>query len=148
MSKKVDSRGMPLRTYDTHKRTASTSFAAVLLIVVGVFHLVQGFGALFSDGDFTTAKGYFLGTDGSKWGWAQLIARRRRRRRRCRPAPANGLGARCCGARRHHEHVRGLPLDPVQPGRRARHPGARLLRDVGRLRRPGPQRPVAPPGTT
>ena len=73
MSKKVDSRGMPLRTYDSHKRVASTSFAAVLLIVVGVFHLVQGFGALFSDGDFTTAKGYFLGTDGSKWGWAQLI---------------------------------------------------------------------------
>ena len=72
MSKKVDSRGMPLRTYDSHKRVASTSFAAVLLIVVGVFHLVQGFGALFSD-DFTTAKGYFLGSDGSKWGWAQLI---------------------------------------------------------------------------
>ena len=73
MSKKVDSRGMPLRTYDSHKRVASTSFAAVLLIVVGVFHLVQGFGALFSDGDFTTAKGYLLGSDGSKWGWAQLI---------------------------------------------------------------------------
>jgi hypothetical protein len=73
MSKKVDSRGMPLRTYDSHKRVASTSFAAVLLIVVGVFHLVQGFGALFSDGGFTTAKGYFLGSDGSKWGWFHLL---------------------------------------------------------------------------
>ena len=72
MSKKVDSRGMPTRTYDSHRRVASTSFAAVLLMVVGVFHLLQGFGALFSDGGFTTAKGYFLGTDGSKWGWAQL----------------------------------------------------------------------------
>jgi hypothetical protein len=72
MSKKVDSRGMPTKTYDTHRRVASTSFAAVLLIVVGFFHLVQGFGALFSDGDFTTAKGYFLGSDGSKWGWAHL----------------------------------------------------------------------------
>jgi len=71
-AKKVDSRGMPLRTYDTHKRVASTSFAAVLLIVVGVFHLLQGFGAIFSDGDFTTAKGYALGSDGSKWGWAHL----------------------------------------------------------------------------
>jgi hypothetical protein len=72
MSKKVDSRGRPTRTYDTHRRVASTSFAAVLLIVVGFFHLVQGFGALFSDGDFTTAKGYALGSDGSKWGWAHL----------------------------------------------------------------------------
>jgi len=72
MSKKVDSRGMPTRTYDTHRRVASTTFAAVLLIVLGVFHLVQGFGALLSDGDFTTAKGYFLGEDGTRWGWAQL----------------------------------------------------------------------------
>jgi hypothetical protein len=72
MAKKVDSRGMPLRTYDTHRRVAATSFTAVLLIIVGVFHLVQGFGALFSDSDFTTAKGYFLGSDGSKWGWAHL----------------------------------------------------------------------------
>ena len=73
MAKKVDQRGMPLKTYDSHKRVASTSFAAVLLIIVGVFHLLQGFGALLSDADFTTAKGYFLGSDGSKWGWAQLI---------------------------------------------------------------------------
>jgi hypothetical protein len=72
MSKKVDSRGRPTRTYDTHRRVASTAFAAVLLIVVGVFHLVQGLGAIFSDGDFTTAKGYVLGSDGSKWGWAHL----------------------------------------------------------------------------
>ena len=72
MSKKVDSRGMPTRTYNTHRRVASTSFAAVLLIIVGALHIVQGLAALFSDGDFTTAKGYFLGSDGSKWGWAHL----------------------------------------------------------------------------
>src|SRR4051794_38217425 len=56
-AKKVDSRGLPLRTYDTHRRVASTAFAAVLLIVVGAFHVVQGIAAIFSDGDFTTAKG-------------------------------------------------------------------------------------------
>jgi hypothetical protein len=72
MAKKVDSRGRPTRTYDTHRRVASTSFAAVLLIVVGVLHLLQGLGALLSEGGYTTAKGYFLGTDGSKWGWAHL----------------------------------------------------------------------------
>ena len=72
MAKKVDQRGMPLKTYDSHKRVASTSFAAVLLIIVGVFHLLQGFGALLSDADFTTSKGYALGSDGSKWGWAHL----------------------------------------------------------------------------
>jgi len=73
MSKKVDSRGMPTRTYDSRRRVASTSFAAVLLMIVGALHLVQGLSALFSDGDFTTAKGYFLGSDGSKWGWAHLL---------------------------------------------------------------------------
>ena len=72
MSKKVDSRGMPTRTYDTHQPHASTSFAAVLLIIVGALHIVQGLSALLSEGDFTTAKGYFLGSDGSKWGWAHL----------------------------------------------------------------------------
>ena len=72
MSKKVDSRGKPTRTYNTHRRTASTSFAAVLLIIVGALHIVQGLSALLSDGDYTTAKGYFLGSDGSKWGWAHL----------------------------------------------------------------------------
>ena len=72
MSPKVDSRGMPLKTYDSHRRVASTSFAAVLLIVVGVLHVVQGLSALLSDGGFTTAKGYFLGSDGSKWGWAHV----------------------------------------------------------------------------
>ena len=71
-AKKVDSRGRPLRTYDSHRRVASTQFAAVLLIVVGVFHILQGLAAIFSDGDFTTAKGYFLGDDGSTWGWANL----------------------------------------------------------------------------
>ena len=58
MAKKVDQRGMPLKTYDSHKRVASTSFAAVLLIIVGVFHLLQGFGALLSDADFTTFDPY------------------------------------------------------------------------------------------
>jgi hypothetical protein len=72
MSPKVDSRGMPLKTYNTHRRVASTSFAAVLLVVVGLFHIVQGLGALLSDEGFTTAKGYFLGSDGSTWGWAHL----------------------------------------------------------------------------
>ena len=72
MSKKVDSRGRPTRSYTTHRRVASTSFAAVLLIIVGVLHVLQGLSALLSDGDYTTAKGYFLGTDGSKWGWAHL----------------------------------------------------------------------------
>ena len=61
----------------------------MLLIVVGVFHLIQGFGALFSDGDFTTAKGYFLGTDGSKWGWAQLAL----------GVAASPPGSRCASAR-------------------------------------------------
>jgi len=72
MSKKVDSRGMPTRSYTTHRRVASTSFAAVLLIIVGVLHVLQGLSALLSEGDYTTAKGYFLGSDGSKWGWAHL----------------------------------------------------------------------------
>jgi hypothetical protein len=71
-SSRVDSRGMPLRPTNTHRRVASTSFASVLLIVVGVFQSVQGLAALLSDDGFTTAKGYFLGEDGTKWGWVHL----------------------------------------------------------------------------
>lgn len=71
-SSRVDSRGMPLRAYNTHRRVASTSFASVLLIIIGVFHGVQGLAALLSDEGFTTARGYFLGADGTKWGWVHL----------------------------------------------------------------------------
>lgn len=71
-SSRVDSRGMPLHPTNTHRRVASTSFAAVLLIVIGFFHGIQGLGALLSDDGFTTAKGYFLGADGTKWGWVHL----------------------------------------------------------------------------
>ena len=113
MAKKVDSRGMPLKTYDSHRRVASTSFAAVLLIIVGVFHLLQGFGALLSDADFTTSKGYSLGSDGSKWGWAHLalgvaaiaagVALRQR------ADWARGVAVIVATV----EHVRGVPVDPV-----------------------------------
>ncbi|HSF97152.1 MAG TPA: hypothetical protein VLA55_00565 [Ornithinibacter sp.] len=71
-SPRVDSRGMPLHPSNTHRRVASTSFASVLLIVVGFFHGIQGVAALLSDDGFTTARGYFLGEDGSSWGWAHL----------------------------------------------------------------------------
>lgn len=97
MNPKVDSRGRPTRSYTTHRRVASTSFAAVLLIVVGLFHFVQGFAALLSDEGFTTAKGYFLGEDGGRWGWAHL---------------ALGVAAVAAGAalRRRAEWARGVAV--------------------------------------
>lgn len=73
-NRKLDSRGMPLKPHRGAQRARATSFAAVLLVIVGVFHLLQGLTALLSDGFVDTPKGYFLGSDMvTTWGWAHLL---------------------------------------------------------------------------
>ena len=71
---RYDSRGMPLHPDRAAQRQRATSFAAVLLVIIGLLHVVQGIAA-FTPGDtFTSPKGYFLGdTVTAKWAWAHLI---------------------------------------------------------------------------
>ncbi len=73
-NRELDSRGMPANASGAVQRTQSTSFAAVLLLVVGVFHVTQGLSSLLSEDFFESPKGYFLGSDMvTTWGWAHLL---------------------------------------------------------------------------
>jgi hypothetical protein len=73
-SRNLDSRGMPKHPIRRRRRGQSTSFAAVLLLVLGVFHVMQGVAALASDGFYESPKGYFLDSDMvTTWGWAHLL---------------------------------------------------------------------------
>lgn len=53
---------------------AWVEFAAVMLILVGVFHVVQGLVALFRDEVFVVSEQrLLLGVDYTGWGWIHLI---------------------------------------------------------------------------
>lgn len=72
-SRKLNPRGMRDEG-SAARRSQSTSFAAMLLLVVGLFHAAQGLSALLSDGFVASPKGYFLGNDMvTTWGWAHLV---------------------------------------------------------------------------
>lgn len=73
-SRNLDSRGMPKHPIRAERRGQSTSLAAVLLLVAGVLHVVQGLTALLSDGFLESPKGYLVGSDMvTTWGWAHLL---------------------------------------------------------------------------
>ena len=73
-SRNLDSRGMPKHPSRRARRGQSTSLAAVLLIIAGVLHVVQGLTALLSDGFLESPKGYLVGSDMvTTWGWAHLL---------------------------------------------------------------------------
>ncbi|GAA4412840.1 hypothetical protein GCM10023168_35140 [Fodinibacter luteus] len=72
--RRLDSRGRPLHPDRSVRRAQSTSFAAVLLVVVGAFHVVHGLTALLSEEFVAPPRGYFLGEDMiTTWGWAHLL---------------------------------------------------------------------------
>ena len=73
-SRRLDSRGMPLHPHDPARRARATSFAAVLVLIVGAFHVVQGLAALLGNEYFESPKGYFVSSDMvSTWAWAHLL---------------------------------------------------------------------------
>lgn len=71
---RYDSRGMPLHPDRAAQRARATGFAAVLLMIIGVLHVVQGIMALTPGDAFTSPKGYFLGDHvTAKWAWAHIV---------------------------------------------------------------------------
>lgn len=46
--------------------------AGVTMIVIGLFHAIQGFSALFSDSIFASGHGWILHLDVATWGWIHL----------------------------------------------------------------------------
>jgi hypothetical protein len=47
--------------------------AAVLMMVVGVFHIIEGLAAVINDQFFVVVNGYAYDMDVSTWGWIHLI---------------------------------------------------------------------------
>ena len=48
-------------------------FAGVMLIMIGIFDVIQGLVALFNDEFFVVAEGWVFEFDVTTWGWVQLI---------------------------------------------------------------------------
>lgn len=49
------------------------SFAAVMLILIGVFQAIAGLAAIFNDDFFVLTANYAFDLDASAWGWVHLI---------------------------------------------------------------------------
>jgi hypothetical protein len=53
---------------------ALTATAGILMVMVGIFHVVQGLVALFNDDFFVVGAEYVFEFDVTAWGWIHLIA--------------------------------------------------------------------------
>ncbi len=51
-----------------------TAFAAVLLIIVGFFHIITGIAAIGADDYFVVSSNYVFEFDTTSWGWIHLIS--------------------------------------------------------------------------
>ena len=49
------------------------TFAAVMLMVIGIFQLIAGLAAIFDDDFFVVTANYVFDLDVSAWGWIHLI---------------------------------------------------------------------------
>jgi len=50
-----------------------TVFAGIMMIMIGVFHAIQGIVALVNDQFFVVGKDYVFSFDVTGWGWAHLV---------------------------------------------------------------------------
>ena len=55
------------------ENTGAVAFAGVLLIMVGLFHALQGIVALAGDDIYAVTKNYVFKFDFTTWGWIHLI---------------------------------------------------------------------------
>lgn len=51
-----------------------TAFAGILMVMVGIFHAIQGIVALANDNFFVVGEEYVFEFDVTAWGWIHLIA--------------------------------------------------------------------------
>jgi hypothetical protein len=58
----------------TDQTPGSLTFAAMLMILAGTFHLVQGVVALVNDDFYVTGQEYLFRFDLTTWGWIHLLA--------------------------------------------------------------------------
>jgi hypothetical protein len=49
------------------------TFAAILLVLIGIFHAIAGLAAIFDDDFFVLTENYVFDLDTTAWGWIHLI---------------------------------------------------------------------------
>ena len=49
------------------------TFAAVMLVTIGIFQIVNGFVAIFDDGFYVVTQNYTFDLDTTAWGWIHLL---------------------------------------------------------------------------
>ena len=49
------------------------TFAAVMLVTIGIFQIVNGFVAIFDDGFYVVTENYTFDLDTTAWGWIHLL---------------------------------------------------------------------------
>ena len=76
MSQYMDSPPGSVGGYDTSSAWGGwVAFAGMMMIMLGVFHVVQGLVALFNDEYFLVGRsGLILSVDFTAWGWVHLCA--------------------------------------------------------------------------
>src|SRR5688572_33170595 len=65
--------GQRSRRYDGGTMSGSIGFAAVLLIMVGLFHAIQGLVALLNDEFYVQTGSYVFQYDLTTWGWIHML---------------------------------------------------------------------------
>lgn len=68
----------PRETQDDYREPSAwavgwTVFAAVMMVMIGVFHAIAGLVAIFDDDFFTQVREYIFDFDADTWGWIHLI---------------------------------------------------------------------------
>ena len=49
------------------------SFAATMMIVIGIFQVIAGLAAIFDDGFYVVSENYVFDLDATAWGWIHLL---------------------------------------------------------------------------
>ncbi|HET6985984.1 MAG TPA: hypothetical protein VFI00_05180 [Kribbella sp.] len=52
---------------------SGVAFAATMMVMIGAFHVIEGFAAILKDDYFVVARGYAFNLDITAWGWIHLI---------------------------------------------------------------------------
>lgn len=69
----TSSRGADMSTGWDPKAVGALIFAAVMLVVGGVFQMAQGAVAIVDDGYFAVGKDYLFAFDQTAWGWIHVV---------------------------------------------------------------------------
>src|SRR3954462_7890157 len=65
--------GAPLKAHISGWAIGLTAFAAVLLTIAGLFHILQGVAAVSNGAFYVENPGYVFASDVTTWGWLHIL---------------------------------------------------------------------------